>query len=177
MVVGDISHSNTEDISISVPSTMPSMEKHHKPAAVKLMEEVRGEEDILKPTNELVTDDCVLNKKQLRCEKHDCVIKVLSVSNQKWQWIDKKKLYGYVTRKSKKYRCVGRSQEQPDKSVHQVQLTVPENVGMEKQTNEYYDGGKEDSGASFTSMKYSGLGIGDNTARKGEFLRARPDGD
>ena len=71
---------------------------------------------------------------------------------------------------------MGRSQEQPDKSVHQVQLTVPENVGMEKQTNAFYDEGKENSGASSTSIN-SGMGIGDNTARKGEFLRARPDGD
>ena len=101
MVVEDISHSNTKDISISVPSTTPSVEKHHEPAALELMEEVRGEEDILKPTNELETDDCVLNKKQLRCEKHDCVIKVLSVSNQKWQWIEKKKQYGYVTKQAR----------------------------------------------------------------------------
>ena len=177
MVVGDISHSTTKDISISVTSTTPSVGKHYEPATLELMEEVRGEADILEPTKEIETNDCVMNKKQLRCEKHDCAIKVLSVSNRKWQWIEKKKQYGYVTRKSKKYRCMGRSLEKPDKSVNQVQLTVPKNVGMVEQTKEYYEEGTKNSGVRVTSMKLSRVGISDNTARKGEFLRARPEED
>ena len=41
-----------------------------------------NKEDITRRTKELITNDCVLDKKRLRCVEHDCVLKVVNVSNQ-----------------------------------------------------------------------------------------------
>ena len=41
---------------------------------------------------------------------------------------------------------MGRSQEQPDKSVNQVQLMVPKSVGMVERTKEHYDEGTKNLG-------------------------------
>ena len=63
-----------------------------------LLEEVGMEEDIMKWTKELNTKDCVLDKKRLRCVEHHCVLKVMNVSNKKWQWVERKKNSGMLIR-------------------------------------------------------------------------------
>ena len=76
----------------------------------------------------------VMNKKQMRCLKHDCELRSMNVSSKKWQWSDKKQQYGNVTRKVKKYVCVSVGSYVPVCEVNQVQLKVSKDVGAEKQT-------------------------------------------
>ena len=37
--------------------------------------------------------------------KHGCSVKTFDVTSKKWEWIEKSKKYGWVSRKSKKYVC------------------------------------------------------------------------
>ena len=92
----------------------------------------------MKQTKEHITNECVFNKKNLKSEKHECALKVMSVSCKKWQWIDRKKQYGYVnTRKTKKYVCVRTIGKQPDMEFSQVQPRASDDVGGGIQSTEF----------------------------------------
>ena len=43
--------------------------------------------------------------------KHDCAVRSENVSTKKWQWLENKKQYGNVYRKTKKYICQAQSQK------------------------------------------------------------------
>ena len=81
----DISSLTIKNISTYEQLTAPSVKEMGKPAAVRLEEEVRIEDDILKQTTSVNTTECVLDKKKLRCLEHECAIKVMNVSSRKWQ--------------------------------------------------------------------------------------------
>ena len=63
------------------------------------------------PSLRISDDECVIDRKRLRCMKHDCAVKIVNVSAKKWQWIENKKQYGNVYRKTKKYICQAQSQK------------------------------------------------------------------
>ena len=135
------------------------MEEEHKLTAVGLMEEVRNKEDITRRTKELITNDCVLDKKRLRCVEHDCVLKGVNVSNQSGSGL--KGNSNLVTKKPKK-----RNQKQPDMSVCQVQPMVSDSVDDETRTTVYNEERIDISGMMGTSSNYSGVRDGSNTVRK-----------
>ena len=156
----DISSLTIKNISTYEQLTAPSVKEMGKPAAVRLEEEVRIEDDILKQTTSVNTTECVLDKKKLRCLEHECAIKVMNVSSKKWQWIGKKKEFGYVCKKSKKYICEGMRQKQPVRGSCQVQPMVTENVDTGNQTTVYKEKENDISGLEGTSKVYSGVGSG-----------------
>ena len=45
---------------------------NNKPTVTKLMEEVRREDKIREQTKDSIPNECVLNKKSMKCEEHDC---------------------------------------------------------------------------------------------------------
>ena len=51
--------------------------------------------------------ECVLDKTEKNCIKHECGVRVISVSTKKWRYKPKKKEYGYVNVKVKKIICSG----------------------------------------------------------------------
>ena len=98
------------------------------------MEGEDNKEDICIQTMGALKNDCVMNKKQMRCLKHDCELRSMNVSNRRWQWSEKKQQYGNVTRKVKKYVCVSVGSNVPVYEVNQVQLRVTREDGPGKQT-------------------------------------------
>ena len=53
-------------------------------------------------------EKCVIVRK--RCKTHMCDTKSIQVSTKDWKWIEKKKQYGYVHKKTTKYICDVRRQ-------------------------------------------------------------------
>ena len=98
------------------------------------MEEDGNKEDICDQTKGALSDECVMNKKLMRCLKHDCGLRSMNVSSRRWQWSEKKQQYGNVTRKVKKYVCVSVGSNVPVYEVNQVQLRVTREDGPGKQT-------------------------------------------
>ena len=50
-------------------------------------------------------DKCEINKRKLYCKKHTCEVRSFDVTSKKWQWVEKRKEYAWVSKKSKKYVC------------------------------------------------------------------------
>ena len=53
-------------------------------------------------------DDVVMTKCRIKnkiCTVHKCGTKAVGVTHKKWGWIDKKKEFGYIFRKTMKYFC------------------------------------------------------------------------
>ena len=50
----------------------------------------------------IVEEKCVFNYFKMRCATHDCVIKRIKVTSQKWGWIKKAMKYGYTSVKVEK---------------------------------------------------------------------------
>ena len=57
----------------------------------------------------IVEEKCVFDYFKMRCATHDCVIKRIKVTSQKWGWIKKAMKYGYTSVKVEKTVCTGRS--------------------------------------------------------------------
>ena len=47
-------------------------------------------------------ENCEIDKKNLYCKKHNCRVKYMDISSKKRQWVECKKKYAYVSRKTKK---------------------------------------------------------------------------
>ena len=71
-----------------------------------------------------------------------------------WQWVERKKQFGYVTKKFK------RNQKQPDIGVCQVQPLVSDRVDNETRTTVYSEERNDISGMVGMSPNYSGEGDG-----------------
>ena len=56
----------------------------------------------------IVEEKCVFDYFKMRCATHDCVIKRIKVTSQKWGWIKKAMKYGYTSVKVEKTVCTGR---------------------------------------------------------------------
>ena len=52
-----------------------------------------------------------------RCVTHQCGTKSIKVTNKKWDWIEKKKQFGYTSKKTTKYICLVRISGQGTPSV------------------------------------------------------------
>ena len=89
----------------------------------KIVEEEGSKEDIC-GQNDKQSNECELDKRLLRCKKHNCRLKVMNVTSKKWQWVEKKRQYGYVSKKTKKYVCVGLRDMWPDTGGCQGELMV-----------------------------------------------------
>ena len=124
------------DLTITTPEnvqqTEPSGEQLSKD---KIVEEDRSKEDIYERTNEQ-SNECELDKKLLRCKKHNCKLNVMNVTSKKWQWVERKRQYGYVTKKTKKYVCVGIREKWPDTGGCQGELMVTEITDVGAQTTD-----------------------------------------
>ena len=98
------------------------------------MEDYGNKEDIYNQTKGALSEECVMDKKLMRCLKHDCALRSMNVSSRKWQWSEKKQQYGNVTKKVKKYVCVSVGKSVPACDVDQVQLRFSRDDGQGKQT-------------------------------------------
>ena len=106
--------------------TTPENVQQAEPSGGSLSNDRIVEEDICGQTNKLNTNECELDKRLLRCKKHNCKLNVMNVTSKKWQWVERKRQYGYVSKKTKKYVCVGLREKWPDTGGCQGELMVTE---------------------------------------------------
>ena len=63
---------------------------------------VKNDEDKMTRNDRVDEKECVMMNKKTWCKTHDCVVKCVSVTSKKWEWIKSKKEYGFVSHKLKK---------------------------------------------------------------------------
>ena len=51
------------------------------------------------------SSECIVNKKNGYCSKHECLTKKIVVTSKVWKWKQKQHEYGYVNSKKTKYVC------------------------------------------------------------------------
>ena len=136
-----------------VTVTTPENDQQAEPSGGSLSNDRIVEEDICGQTNKLSTNECELDKRLLRCKKHNCKLNVINVTSKKWQWVERKRQYGYVSKKTKKYVCVGLRENWPDTGGCQGELMVPEiaDVAVRTTDNKLNENKLDD-------MTYSGEG-------------------
>ena len=86
--------------------------------------------------------ECVIDKKNLKCREHDCAIKCVNVSSKKWQWIENKKQFGNVSKKTKKYICPVRSKmlvSEPMTPEPESESIILGNINLRTQTGEFLE--------------------------------------
>ena len=129
-VVGNYSPELTVTTPESVQQTEPSGVNISND---RIVEDDRSKEDIYERTD-AQSNECELDKKILRCKIHNCKLNVMNVTSKKWQWVERKRQYGYVTKKTKKYVCVGLRKKWPDTGGCQGELMVTKIADVGEQT-------------------------------------------
>ena len=92
--------------------------------------------------------ECDINRKTLSCITHSCKVKKTKISSLKWNWIPRKKEYGFVPRKVTKYICSGRNcvrgdpdifpavtSESPDGATSGEKIITQHGISFESESN------------------------------------------
>ena len=81
------------------------------------------------------------------------------MTDKKWQWVEKKRQYGYVSRKSKKYVCMWVCGIRPDTGGYQVKPMVATIAEEGTQTTEYSESENNENVVTDYREGYSGSGV------------------
>ena len=82
----------------------------------------------------------------------------MNVTSKKWQWVERKRQYGYVTKKIKKYVCVGIREKWPDSWGCQGELMVTDIADVGAQTTDSKLNEKKLDDETYFGEGYSGSG-------------------